>query len=91
MDEVQVCNLSPVSITFLASIVSHTVISTMLSFVALARPKINCEIYNSFKVVIRADQIAVARIIVEVSKYIDRRPYLTAGGMKKIHPTAVPT
>ena len=69
----------------------HTVISTMLSFVALARPKMNCEIYNSFNVFIRADQIAMARIITEVSKYIDRRPYLTAGGMKKMHPIAVPT
>lgn len=69
----------------------HTVISAILSLVALASPKINCDMYSSVRVFIRADQMAMAKMMAVVSRYIDRRPYFTAGGIKRIQPTVVPT
>lgn len=68
-----------------------TVISTIVSFVALARPKIICEMYSSGRVLRQADHTAVARMIADERIYIDLRPYLTAGGMNMMQPSAVPT
>jgi hypothetical protein len=46
---------------------------------------------NSGRLLKQADQTAMARMMAVERMYMDRRPYLTAGGINRMQPTAVPT